>query len=241
MTVSPSDQPAAEASALQQVIAALQRSDRAPVPVDTSGISAGQWVSVNRSFTCTTLAGKAVCFLDRDPHANAPDASQVRVLLHGSAENLLQPYEAVRTGILTILGSDAPFVIRGSSLGVIRIIEALGHSFIDSGSAEESWEALESALYVNWHERTNPRLADDWIEVSRFTAFLDSFMPFELYSPMSSLARVTAVLPYHRRIDPAAWGASAFERCGTLVVATPLFVEHAPSPTASGPKKRRSP
>lgn len=74
-------------AALDAVIAALERSDRAPVWF-TEDVQPGQWVRFEAPMSYTTI-GTAIVFLDVDEQSPAyPSGGQVRLMLHGSAVHL---------------------------------------------------------------------------------------------------------------------------------------------------------
>lgn len=74
---------------LDAVIAALERSDRAPVWF-TEDVQPGQWVRFEAPMSYTTI-GTAIVFLDVDEQSQAyPSGGQVRLMLHGSAVHLVE-------------------------------------------------------------------------------------------------------------------------------------------------------
>ena len=188
---------------LDSIIAGLDRSDRAPVWF-TEAVSPGQWVQFEAPMGYTTIS-KAVVFLDVDePAEGYPSGGEVRLLLHGSSEHLLEG-SSPRTSV-DELSTEASM---RSSIDAEAYASVFNHFFdlIEYGSRQDI-NGFESNGMMSFKNRIG-------------VAGLDHVLPTltsHLRLPhtaawVAGFARVTAVVGQ-----------------GATLFATPLYVEHVSPP-----------
>ena len=198
------DQNAGAVAELKKVISALEKSDRAARWFADSRVQPGQWVHFDLPLCYTTIAdrgARAVVFLGSDePADGSSTVAATRLLLHGSAEHLLD-------------GQDGDAANRDGWRSPVRytqvrqFIHLLYRLNRHSTSSDSEPDADELDL------RSGRFLEGDVHEV--FELLEDALAPRLTAAWMAGYARVTAVLR---------------EEGFVTVLATPLYVEYAPQP-----------
>ena len=188
---------------LDSIITAQDRDERAPVWF-TEAVRPGQWVQFEAPMGYTTIS-KAVVFLDVDePSESYPTGGKVRLVLHGSAEHLLEgSYPRTSVDELSTEASTR------SPIDAEAFASVFNHFF--------DLIEYESRQDINGHESHGMMSFKNRIGV----AGLDHVLPTltsHLRLPdtaawLAGRARVTAVVGNR-----------------STVFATPLYVEHASPP-----------
>jgi len=197
-----------DAPALETVIAALDRSDRAPLWF-TEKVQPGQWVQFEAPMSYTTIRN-AVIFLDIAERSTVyPSGGDLRLLLHGSYQHLV--------------GSNLPLRISVDELSE----QSAAHSEVDADALASVFNHFirlieyGSQLDINDFEPDRPIPFKNSIRAVGLGRVLPA-LSRHLHLPntaawMAGCARVTAVS------RPPSGGR-------TILFATPLYVEHVSPP-----------
>lgn len=215
---------AQDLGALEQVIRALDRSDRAPSWFDDADIQAGQWIHVEAPMSYRLLDNQQprspVVFADRPTATrNYPTGGALRILLHGSQEHLLDRApehiaDQAEATAVRHMGSNQEF------LDLLPARPSLVRDFASelvkaAASAEESEEAAADQEDLDDLEQ----------KTTSFLHQFDAEVPVQTAVWMAGYARVTAILGYDKPEH-------------RIVIATPLYVQYVTSPPPERPGKR---